>query len=170
MYTDISCTEEYRSTYNFVRVAQTLLGNVFKPKRKVKYCQGSHGIRELSGNFDLGQGNFTFFLKSGKSQCILSSDFCWQCFLPEKTLKSIFQSYALVLRGQVIYALRFVILSKRGTYAGSNACRKTSASHKLVERCPLQYPVVRYLVSLTQRTWQTNQNLQQTNLITFFNN
>ena len=97
MYTDISCTEEYRSTYNFVRVAQALLGNAFKPKRKVKYCQGSHGIRELSGNFDLGQGNFTFFLKSGKSQCILSSDFCWQCFLPEKN----FEKYIPKLRSGI---------------------------------------------------------------------
>ena len=40
-------------------------------------------VRELSGNFDLGQGNRISFLKSGKSQGILSSDFCWQCFLPE---------------------------------------------------------------------------------------
>ena len=51
--------------------------------RSVKLSEKKIKVRELSGNFDLGQGNLISILKSGKSQGILSSDFCWQCFLQE---------------------------------------------------------------------------------------
>ena len=108
--TVISNNPEFRMVAGFPRSV--------KSQWKNKKFQGQGIVRE----FWFGWGKSYFFSQVRKSQGILSSDLCWQCFFARKLWK-VFQSYALVWQGQAIYALCFVRSSKHGTCAGSNTCK-----------------------------------------------